>query len=164
MSVSVAATFKMDVTEVPGSFIDLATAPSFVHKATNVEAVSLTSATTPAVTAVWSDSQALSGGAATIDLTSLTKTGLSSEDFTGKKVQMMKFTNKSTNSGSMEIATGATNGYAIFGTADDMITLPVGGCVQIYMPEGTPDVASGAKTIDIAGTGTDVFEIILVAG
>lgn len=165
MAVALAMNFRCDAAETPATWMDLSTAPTYTHKIDGLEKVNLDATSTPAVTKAWSDQRSLSAGTDTIDLTALAVPGQDAVDFSGLKVQVIKFYNRSGNSGAMEIAPDATNGYNIFGTNDDKVTVPVGGAIQAYLPEGNPDVAGGsADEITITGTGTDTYDILLVAG
>jgi len=108
----------------------------------------------------------LSGGAATIDLTALPDLA-GVQDFTGLKVQAIKFRNPSANV--MTISKGASNGYGLDG--GNAFTIPVAPVYQSrpgeflgLFPEGTPDVAAGAKNIAVAGTGTQTLQCTILAG
>lgn len=128
--------------------------------------VTLNAESTPVITKTVNYEVTLSGGAATIDLTALKAAGQAAAgtiDGTGLKIQAIRLKNKSTNANAMTFSEGASNGYALFG-ASWLVTLPVGGEVVAYLPEGTPDVATGDKTIDIAGTGSQVAQIQICLG
>lgn len=100
-------------------------------------------------------------GAATIDLTSLVGTNGAAVNATGLKLQVAKFINSSANA--IQIEPGASNGYNIFG-ASSLFVLAPGQEVLFFGNEATPDVGSGAKTIDISGTGTQSLKCFLVFG
>lgn len=126
--------------------------------------VTLGAGTTPAVTKGTAFQQALSGGAATIDLTALPGlTGEETIDGTGLKIQTLKLANPSDNNGTITVVQGASNAYQL-GGANFTIPIPVGGEVTLYFPEGNPDVASGAKEIDLSGTGTDPLNVSVTLG
>jgi hypothetical protein len=128
----------------------------------------LNSTSTPAITKKAMFVLTLSGGAATIDLTALADVA-GTQDFTGLKVQAMKFQNPSANS--MTLTKGASNGYGLL-TSGATWTVPIPpalsgapyGEVSLLLPEGTPDVGSGAKTIDVSGTGTQTLLCTIIAG
>lgn len=122
----------------------------------------LSSSTTPAITEVVSVLVTLSGGAATVDFTSLTKAGGGSLDTTGLKLQAAYF--EVPGSSSMTISDGATNGYNIFGDASGQVTIPGTGSLGFYFPEGLDDVATADATIDFAGTGTDTCKCVFLFG
>lgn len=119
----------------------------------------LKSTTTPPVTKVVSLSQALSGGAATVTLTSLSYEG-DTVDLTGLKIQVLKLKNESSNA--ITVSEGASNGYAFNGGND--IVVPAGGECFFVTNETNPDVAAGDATLDLAGTGTDTLLIEIAAG
>lgn len=122
----------------------------------------LNASSTPAVTKFVRFDQALTASTATIDLTSLTGANGESVDFSGLKVQVAKFKNKSGNA-AMTIKFGAANPYNLLGASWTLI-LPDEGEITLYLPEGTPDVAGGAKDIDLSGTGSEELEVQLFAG
>jgi len=131
-----------------------------VHDAFNKGATIDASSAVPA-TKVYAAEIALSGGAYTIDLSSLA-TLQETLDATGLKVQAIKLINKAGNA-VMTFSEGAANGYALLG-ASWTLDLLAGQEAQFYLNEAAPDVAAGDKTIDVAGTGTESFQVILVLG
>lgn len=120
-----------------------------------------TGATTVPVTKVASGTLTLSGGAGTINLASMTGAGGGTVDFTGLKVQFAKL--KNTGAAAMTIVPGASNGIDLFGAASSL-TIPAGGEVLMFFNEGSPDVASGDRTLDVSGTGTQALAYEFVAG
>ena len=123
----------------------------------------LTSGTTPPVTKIAASVQALTAGAATIDLTNLLGVNGAVVDGTGLKVQILKIKNKAESANPISIAPGASNGYDIFG-ADFKVTLQPGQEATLYGNDATPDIAAEDKTLDLAGTGAQECEIIVVMG
>jgi len=126
-------------------------------------AKSLTSGTTPPVTKMAAFVQALTAGAATIDLSSLTGVNGATVDGTGLKVQILKIKNKAESANPMSIAPGASNGYDIFG-ADFKITLQPGQEATLYSNDASPDIGAEDKTLDLAGTAEQECEISIVMG
>jgi hypothetical protein len=132
----------------------------------------LTDSTTVPVTKVFSDEASLTAGAMTIDLTGAA--GIMSTggelgirvNFTGLKVQVGKIVADADNHASTPLVfkVGASNGYNIFGDADGQIALYPGGIYQFLYNDILPDVAAGAKNIDVTGDTTDTFKILLGAG
>lgn len=122
----------------------------------------LSAGTTPPVTKMIWVNQALTAGAKTLDLTSLTGTNGASVTFSGLKVQSAKFKNPTGNA-AMTIKFGAANPYNLLGASWTLILL-AGQEITVYGNDATPDVAGGAKDIDIAGTGSEIIEVQLVAG
>lgn len=125
----------------------------------------LTSVTTPPVTKHAAKLVALVAGAATIDLTALTAWGANgaAEDMSGLKLQIMRLKATAANANPITITAGASNGYEAFGAAWSL-ALSGGQEVTLYGFDKTPDVAGGAKTIDLAGTLTQSIEIEVVFG
>ncbi len=107
--------------------------------------------------------KALSGGAATIDLTALTGTNGATVDFTNLKVQFAKFRNPSTNANSITVTFGAATGYLLMGSGWKIILAP-GQEFTFRGYEATPDVTSLLKHIDLAGTASQSLYVQLVAG
>lgn len=107
--------------------------------------------------------KALSSGAATIDLTALTGTNNRVVDGTGLKVQFAKFINPATNANQMTLTFGASNPYLLMGAAWKIILQP-GQEFAFRGYDATPDVGSGAKNIDIAGTGSQALQVAIVVG
>jgi len=112
--------------------------------------------TTPAVTKTASFTVTMSGGAATIDLTSLSGTQ-GTVSGSALKVQMMVIQGKSGNGAAVTVAKGASNGYTGFGSAFS-VTIPSAGaeCV-LYGNNAFGSVDSTHKTLDVSGTGTDAL-------
>lgn len=113
----------------------------------------------------------LSGGALTIDLTSLTDPGGAALNATGLKLQYLKFNNGVTTDGvlakgsnaTVTLTNGATNGYDLFGGSNSL-TIVAGGWVELYFNDLLDDVGSTDKDIDLSGAGTDAFECVMVFG
>lgn len=127
---------------------------------------SLGASSTPAVTKIAFFDQALTAGAATIDLTALAHNA-GVVDGSGLKVQGMLFVNPAGNS-AVTITDGASNGYNLFGDASGQVTVPAHATVDSFLlfffPEGLQDIGGSDKTIDLAGTGTETFQIGLLLG
>jgi len=121
----------------------------------------LTAATTPPVTKVAAFKQALSAGAATIDLTALTGTNGAIVDGTGLKVQVLKV--KNTGVAPLTITPGAVSGYNLLGAGMSLI-LAQNQELEIFGNDATPDIAAGAKNLDLAGTLAQESEWIIVMG
>lgn len=121
--------------------------------------------TVPATKVASYNDQALTAGALSIDLTSLTDPYGNSVDMSGLKVQRFFFQWDEDNTDTCTIVDGASNGYNLFGDASGQVTLNPGDSVLLIMTDQHADVAAGAKTIDISSSDTDgVFDCIIVAG
>ena len=108
--------------------------------------------------------KALSGGAATIDLTSLTGQKGEAVTFSGLKVQAILLKNDAAN-GTITVSKGASNGYGLdAGGADFDIPVAPGAALVMYFDDELPDVSGSAKTLDLAGTGTQSLQVALAAG
>ena len=121
--------------------------------------VRLNAGSAPAATKAWSGKLA---GNQTLDLTALARTVGETVDATGLKLQMLLLNNLS-ESASLMIAEGASNGYAING-ASGVYIVPPGAKLQTYYADSLADVAAGVKTLDITITAGEQFEVQLVFG
>ena len=162
MTVSAAYDLKLIVTETPALALDLAANPDIIHQITGF-AGTLNASTSVTAAAVISDTITLTAGAHTIDLTAFTRTTLAAVDFTGTKVKLYKISTAAANTAVVTFATGAANGYALFGTAGTVILGP-GECVYGYRAAQAATVSSTVKNIDVSSSDTDaIFSIVLVA-
>ena len=162
MSVSVQYVNQLTVQETLTDDLLASGANSVQYNGLNVSQ-RYNSASTPPVTKVAAFSKALSSGAGTIDFTALTGTNGAAVTGLGLKVQFAKFRNPSTNTGAITIVEGATNGLALLGAAFKIV-LPVGAECSFALNDASPDIASGDRTIDLTGTGTEELECIIVMG
>lgn len=163
-TISVVVNRKLTVTEtVSGNFID-PNDTSMTFSGLNLTET-VTASTDVPVTKHTIYSQALSTGTATIDLAALTGAINSNETVvgTGLKVQYVIFSNPSTNANSITITEGDSNGYALLGSAFSIVLEP-GQWVMAGLNEAAPDVASGDRTIDLAGTGSQALDVQFVLG
>lgn len=103
----------------------------------------------------------LTAGAATINLAALTGTNGATVDGTGLKVRAFRFRPLGANG--MTVVPGASNGIDLFGAASS-VTVPTGGCLLQYFANGSPTVASGDRTLDVTGTGTETAEVSIILG
>lgn len=163
---SVAVTYRSDLTVIetltgPRPFATDAKA-KVTHDVLN-KTDSLGAATTPPATKVAAFQKALAAGVGTIDLTALVGTNGVAVDGSGLKVQAIKLSNPATNGNPISITEGAANGYAAFG-AGWKLTLAPGQEALLYGADATPDVAAGDKNIDLAGTGSQALDMVIVLG
>ena len=164
-SVSAAYAFTCTPTEVVATCPAAAssgTGASIVHDQFNSSGT-LTSATTPPVTKVAAFDLALSDGAATIDLTSLTGTNGATITGDGLKVQLILINALAANANVLSFTEGASDGYALMG-ASFLFALQPGQKLAFYGNDATPDIADADSEIDVTGTGSQGAEIIIVMG
>jgi len=130
------------------------------------DADTLTAATSVPVTKHADFDQALSTGTATINLQALPgKTADETIVGTGLKVQILKLRNKSTNANKITATKGASNGYGLDAAgASWTIALDPGQSALLILKDSAPDIAAGARTIDLTGTGSQVLEVEVVMG
>lgn len=98
-----------------------------------------------------------------IDLRDLDGVNNGAIDGNGLKVQAVIFKAKSTNSGPITIAEGASNGYELLGNGFTFALKP-GQSAQFDLVEQAPDVGGSAKVLDLAGTNNDILQVQLVLG
>lgn len=108
----------------------------------------------------------LSSGVATVNLAALPgKTLDELLNATGLKLQGIKLKNPATNAHKITATRGASNGYGLCASGDNWILpLSPGQSALLSGNEANPDVASGARTIDLAGTGAEVLDLQLLLG
>lgn len=148
------------INETLASNVDGSTNPLVTHDSFD-DGVTLDSNTTPPATKCVVKIVALSGGAASIDLTTITGTNGLAQDSTGLKVQLFRVKNLGANT--MTFTVGASNGYNLAG-AGFSVALEQNQWFMFYGNDASPDVASADRTIDVAGTTTQTFELTLVTG
>lgn len=140
--------------------------PDVTFTTGNVDEV-LTAGTTVTVSKHADFTKTLSTGTGTIDLTSLPGDGADTEvvNGTGLKVQVLHFTNPSTNANKITVSNGASNPYRIDGaTTTWTIPLAPGQSAQLRLV-GAGDVIGGSnKTIDLVGTGSQTLKVRIVMG
>ena len=78
-------------------------------------------------------------------------------------MQVLKFKNKSDSANEMSIEPGETNGYDL-GGADMKVTMQPGQEVTLYGNDASPDIGASDKTLDLAGTGAQECELMIVMG
>lgn len=124
----------------------------------------LTASTTVPATKFSADSLPLVSGAKTIDFAALP--GRSSEEVivgTGLKCQIAYFGNPSTNLSAITITEGVANGLALMGATFKVTLLP-GQAVLFFGNDAAPDIASGDRMIDLAGSGVEALDTFFVMG
>lgn len=127
-------------------------------------AATLNAGTTPPVLNGSQYRKPLVGGAATIDLTSFP--GNSNNEIingTGMRVNVAKFKNPSTNTGAITVKFGAASPY-LLGGAGWSQTLQPGEEWTFKGLAKAPVIGSGAKNIDLAGTGTEALDVTIGVG
>ena len=122
----------------------------------------LNASSTPPVSKMAAFQQALTAGAATIDLTSLTGTNGASVDGTGLRVQAIKFRNPAAND-PMTIVEGAANSYDGVG-ADFSLVLAGGAEALLFLNDAGTDISGTNKTLDISGTAVEELDVEIIMG
>jgi len=123
----------------------------------------LKSDSSPPVTCGALFQQALTGGAATIDLTALDGFNDKVVSGTGLRVQLLRVKNPVTNANPITVAKGASNGYDGFG-AGFSVTLQPGAEATLLTNDAGGDIGSGNKTLDLTGTGTQALDVEIIMG
>lgn len=168
MASTVSATFTGTLRLVETHTLTGPTASTFaVDNNTYGLTATLNASSTPTATKCWASQVALVTGALTLDLTALTDASNStfaSKTFLGLKVQAILLEAPADNGAAITLVTGASNGIDLLGASDWKIVVEPGQRYAIYLAGTAPAVASGDRTIDLSGTGTDKLNIAMVAG
>lgn len=166
MAAAVAATINMSAkiretlgTGVPASTDSEAT---ITHSAYKTEASLNATSSVPATKAV-SFLQALTDGAATIDLTALVGVNGAAVTGDGLKVQYFYAEASASNANAITISEGAAEGYELLG-ASFTFALLAGQSIAIYGNEATPAISGALNQIDLAGTGTQSVKVQIIMG
>ncbi len=162
MSVSLNYTSKVLATETLETNVPAANDKQVSHNGYDTTATANGSSTPPVSKCAYFE-KALSGGAASIDLTALVGTNGAAVDGTGLRVQFLKVRNKSASAANITISKGASNGYDGFGSSFSL-TLKPGAEALLRSLDGGTDIGGTNKTLDLAGTGTDVAEVAVILG
>lgn len=162
MAVSTLWEAKMTTTETlaDGSLSSVASEKNVVHSAFN-QGATLNAGSSPAATLCAHAVTALTAGAKTLDLTALVGTNGAVVNLNGTKVRLFRVKNLGANA--MAFGEGASNGYELLGDGWN-ITLQPGQMAMFYLSDNAPTVGGSAKNIDVTGTGTQTFELSVVAG
>lgn len=128
-------------------------------------AKTLNASSTPVASQVVSKRLTLSAGAVSLDLAAVARgSQLADLDLSGLKVQAIQIACPAANTAPVVAGPHMTNGYALFGASND-VSIPAGGDLTYYAPEGTPDVGASAKVIEFTSTDVDaVVDVLVVAG
>jgi len=130
---------------------------------TDETAAVLTDSTTPAVSASGRGLVTLSGGAATIDLTSFTCLDGRVVSFSGLKIRTIKIKHNSANTHLVTVTKGASSGFTGFGAAYSEV-IPIGGETVKYDGGNGTAVSGSVKTLDLAGTLAESFYVSITGG
>jgi hypothetical protein len=151
--------FKMTALETLN--IDAAAGAKVTHSGFDKTNLTLNGSSTPPISMASYQIYALSGGAATIDLTALLGVNDVAQDATGLKVQTLILENVSDNA--ITISPGSSNPYPLFGSGNDLV-VPPGAVMQFFWNDELADVSGTVCEIDLSGAGTDTIRIGLCLG
>lgn len=159
---------KCEGTETIALGIDGTDNPVVVSSTATSAAGTLTPSSTIPGSQQWSDTVNMTDGTETLDLSALTKGGLSTAvNLNGLDIQLFKVIAAKTNTANLTITDGAANGYNIFGDASGQVTLPPGGAIMIYGHDGLDTIVTDTNDeIDFACAG-DIdasYDVHIVAG
>ena len=137
---------------------------SVVHSGFSIAGTLNAGSTVPATTVVAFE-QALTAGAAEIDLTALPGTNGAVVDLTGLKVQLFQIRGKTGNANPITIQpdTGGTDDYELMG-ASFLAIVQADQQLMFSGNDSTPDVGPTDKIFSLAGTGAQSVEVVIVAG
>ncbi len=157
MAVTATYTFGCVVTETLTTGVAAADNPT-VRMAGYDEAATINASSTPPATKCALYLATLTAGALSINLAALTGPN-GAVDLTGLRVQLLRVKNLGANA--MTFSEGASNGIALSCLP---FSVPAGGIAFFYLADASPDVASGDRVIDVAGTAAQTAEVSIVAG
>lgn len=172
MSIDGKFLLSMTMRETLETNVDGASSPRITHDKFN-KSERISASTTPPGTKMVADTKALVAGAATIDLTALPGPGGGTIDATDLKLLAWFFGNRAGNTGDLTITPGAASPYNFNGSATGKVVAvkpnsadenPGWAAAWNGNNATIPDVAAGAKNIDVAGFGTESFDYVLVFG
>ena len=123
---------------------------------------SLSGNSTPDITQVYAAMLALSGGALTIDLTSLTRTGRTALDLDGLAVHGLRIQPLGAND--MTIVEAASNGFTGIFPATTATPLKAGETCLRYSDTSYGTVGATNKDFTLAGTGNQMLYFQIWAG
>ena len=163
MTVAASYTANLTVTEsLPNQPLVNLSSDSVQYSGLNTS-LSLSGTSTPPASVVGILAQALTSGAATIDLTNVPGTNGVAVSGNGLKIRAVKFANPASNANPITIKFGAANPYLLFGASWSIILQP-GQEFLAYLKDAAPAIGSGSKNIDLAGTGTQVLNVLILMG
>ena len=158
---------RLSIAQTADQSLDAVTTnPTFDNNFADVTATINGTSAAPA-TKAYTDTIALAAGVATIDLQSLLGPGGAALTFAGLKVQQIRITCPTGNTAGITFDVGATNGYNLFGednVSNESVEVLPGCAAQFFQNDKLEDVDATHKDIDVTGTGTEGFNIELVAG
>jgi hypothetical protein len=153
---SITVTTRSEITVVE----QVTLGPGFTNKTTDAGAnktqLKLGAASTPPVSAKSHFAQALTAGAATIDLLSLLDVQGQTIVSTGLRVQAVKVQNP--NAHQLAVAPGVSNGYGL------TFIVPPQGEVLLTSTDLLGEVGSGARNLTLTGTAAESSNWMIVLG
>jgi hypothetical protein len=152
----------LSVTETITDGVPDAASPNINHTGFNSNQ-RLNPSSTPPATLVASFVATLVAGALTIDLTNMSGVNGATVNGNTLKVRMIKFQAPAGNGATITAKVGVTNGYQLRGAGWQEAFAP-GQESLCYLADGAPAIGGSAKTIDLAGTGTDSLNVIVLLG
>lgn len=148
---SISALTKSFVTTTESLLIGLGETVDVTHSAANTSRLYNAAGTYPG-TKFAAFSQAMTAGAATINLTSMIGTNGVAVNGDGLHVQAIKIANPATNLHPLVVVPGASTAYLLFGAAFKLTLMP-GDEILFTGLTSTPIISSSLKNIDITDGG-----------
>lgn len=128
------------------------------------ETIKIDSGSTPDGAYAFAGHLAMTGSAVTIDLLDAqVDTEGTTITMSAQKVRALKFKNPSTNTGSITITGGASNGYLFAGTAGSVILTP-GSSVLFYLENDGVTIDATHCNIDATGTNLEYLDYLVICG
>jgi len=163
LAYAVTATFTeiLAAAQAPGAASEAAR--TVTQAGFNTAQRTLKSDSSPPVTCGALFQQALTAGAATIDLTALDGLNDKAVNGTGLRVQLLRLKAPSSNANPITVAKGSSNGYDGFGSVFS-VTLQPGAEVTILTNDAGSDIGAGNKTLDLTGIGSQALDVEIIMG
>lgn len=131
------------------------------------KSLKFTVSSSPASTTGVYDEKTLGSGTLTVDLTAFASAFHATTDMTNAAMHTFIVRANALNTAAITIKPAASNGYNLFGTSSDQVTLPPGGYTLFHAPGafGSANITSSNKDITITSSDQDAkFELIGVGG
>lgn len=164
MSVALTRAVTVTAVETQDAALPTVGGQTLTHNGLNTASESFTGASETPVSVVCGVLVELSGGAASLDLTNITDELGRTIDLTGLKIQSLRAKPTSTNANPIRFKSGASSGYNLGGRSDFLWSGYATDECDFLWRDTNPDVASGAKNIDFAGTSSQSIRLQITAG
>lgn len=141
--------------------LDLAANPNVTYGIPELNSGQMSDASAVPADSAWGDTRALVAGADSVNLAALARGALATLDLTGKRLRAVKVVADPDNADALAFTPGAANGFVGF---PEFTLGPGEGAMFVFASDDKDAVGAANRTVDVAGTGTDAYSIVIVAG